>query len=153
MKKYLLAIFLVCCLSFIGSSQNQNQQLYKAITKDDTTLVAKLLIEKADPNYIVTVGAFQMNMLCTAINTGKEIGVVRLLLKYKADVNWKDAFNSTPLMYAAAKGDKNMFMLLLDNGADINANDGNGNTVLTAAKESKNKELITLIEERLKPAK
>ena len=92
-------------------------------------------------------------MLCTAINIGKEIAIVKLLLQYKADVNWKDAFNSTPLMYAAAKGDKNMVLLLLDNGADINANDGKGNTVLTAAIESKNEELIKFIEEKIKTSK
>jgi len=53
-------------------------------------------------------------------------------------------------MYAASKGNREIVELLLASGADVNATDGEGNTVLTAAKESKNSEVITLIESKLK---
>nr|WP_255478529.1 ankyrin repeat domain-containing protein [Rufibacter sp. XAAS-G3-1] len=55
-------------------------------------------------------------------------------------------FNTTALMYAASKGNKEIVELLLSSGADVNATDGGGNTVLTAAKESQNSEIIMLIE-------
>jgi ankyrin repeat protein len=53
-------------------------------------------------------------------------------------------------MYAASKGNREIVKLLLENDADVNATDGQGNTVLSAAKESKNEEVIRIIEERLK---
>jgi uncharacterized protein len=52
-------------------------------------------------------------------------------------------------MYAAAKGNKEIVELLIESDADVNATDGDGNTVLSAAKEGKNKEVITLIESKL----
>lgn len=75
---------------------------------------------------------------------------MKSLLENNADVNWRDGFNSTPLMYAASKGNIEIVDLLLKYGADINANDGMGNTVLTAAKESKNAEFILFIESKIK---
>jgi len=39
--------------------------------------------------------------------------------------------------------------LLLKNGADIHDNDGQGNTVLSAAKESKDKDLIEFVKEKM----
>jgi len=147
MKKLITTLwFSICIISVFG--QKVNEQLYKAIVKNDSEKVAKLLKQNADPNYIISSGPWmKVNMLITAINNDN-IEIVKLLISTKADVNWKDGFNTTALMYAAAKGNKDIVILLLDNGADINATDGQGNTVLTAAKESKNQDVIKLIEDR-----
>jgi ankyrin repeat protein len=88
----------------------------------------------------------KVNMLIAGI---KDINIVKLLIANKADLKWKDGFNTTALMYAASNGNKEIVMLLLENGADINDNDGKGNTTLSAAKGSMNKELIKLIEDKL----
>ena len=53
-------------------------------------------------------------------------------------------------MYAASRGNKDILILLLNNGADIRDNDGQGNTVLSAAKESKNQEIVRFVEMKLK---
>jgi ankyrin repeat protein len=136
--------------SGLAFGQNKNQELYKAITQKNVEQVVKLLNDSADANYVISAGTFKMNMLNTAINVSKNKSIVELLLKNKADVNWKDAFNTTALMYAASSGDLELVELLLSYGADVKANDGQGNSVLSAAKESKNKTLIKLIDKKLK---
>lgn len=150
MKKALLTLFAAFSIFFLASAQNKNDELYFAITKNNTEKTAALLKNGAKASYIKSVGAWmKVSMLISAVNN-KNIDIVKLLLEYKLDVNWKDGFNTTALMYAAAKGNQDMVDLLLNNGADINANDGTGNTVLTAAKESKNSDLIKYIEDKLK---
>jgi ankyrin repeat protein len=93
-----------------------------------------------------------VNMLVLAVNNDN-FDIAKILITNKVNVNWKDGFQTSALMYAAAKGNKEMAVLLLDNGADVNANDGKGNTVLSAAKESENKELINYIQEKQKSIK
>ncbi len=140
-------------MTICAFGQDSNEKLYKAIVKGDTSLVKQLLNDKADPNFIKAEGPWmKVSMLITAVNNGN-IDIVKILIANKADIKWKDGFNTTALMYAAAKGNKEIVVVLLDNGGDINDNDGKGNTVLSAAKESKNKELIKFIEEKLKEKK
>lgn len=145
------SILLLClCISCFAFGQNKNQKLYKAITEKNTKHVSELLSDGADANYVIIAGSFKMNMLLTAINVSKSRDIVELLLKNKADVNWKDAFNTSPLMYAASGGSLELLELLLSYGADVKADDGKGNTVLSAAEESRNKEVIELIKKKLK---
>ncbi|WP_293305400.1 ankyrin repeat domain-containing protein [Pedobacter sp. UBA5917] len=150
MKKLLLTLLTILYISFYASAQTKNDDLYSAIAKNNTEKAIDLLKNGASANYIKSVGPWmKVNMLITAVNN-KNVDIVKLLLENKADVNWRDGFNTTALMYAAAKANRTIIDMLLDNGADINANDGKGNTVLSAAKESKNEELIKYIEDRLK---
>jgi ankyrin repeat protein len=153
MNKYSLTVLICLCFSLFANAQEKNEILYQSIIKNDSEKVTQLLKDNADANYIKSMGAWmKVNMLITAVNGGN-IETIKALIKSKADVNWKDGFNSTALMYAAEKGSMDIVNLLLENGADINASDGQGNTVLTAARESKNKELVKLIQERLKTNK
>ncbi|MDE0684573.1 MAG: ankyrin repeat domain-containing protein, partial [Candidatus Poribacteria bacterium] len=46
------------------------------------------------------------------------------------DVNLKDAVGRSPLRIAAEKGDINVVTFLIENGADVNVTDANGNTSL-----------------------
>lgn len=153
MKKTFLLLIFSICISAIVFGQSKEQDLYKAITQNNVEQVAKLLQDGANPNYTVLAGSFSMTMLSAAINVSKNIDIVELLLKNKADVNAKDVFNTTALMYAASSGNKEMVELLLSYNADVNASDGQGNTVLSAAKESKNKSVIKLIEKKLQELK
>lgn len=138
-------------MTICAYGQSKNEKLYRAIIKSDTSTVRQLLNDKADPNYIIAIGPWmKVNMLITGI---KDVNIVKLLIANKADVKWKDGFNTTALIYAAANGNKEIVLLLLENGADINDNDGGRNSVLSAAKESKNGELIKLIEDKLKDQK
>lgn len=147
MKKTVLFLLTIICTTICAYGQNNNEKLYRAIVKSDTTAVRQLLNDKADPNYIKSEGPWmKVSMLIIGI---KNIDVVKLLVANKVDVKWKDGFNTTALMYAASNGNKEIVTLLLENGADINDNDGKGNTVLSAAKESSNQDLIKFIEDKL----
>lgn len=90
-----------------------------------------------------------MNLLTVAV-TKSDFKTIKLLIDHKADVNGRDWFNSTPLMYAVNIGNLDIINYLLKKGADVRANDGQGNTVLSAAKEKNNTEVVKLIEDKLK---
>jgi ankyrin repeat protein len=153
MEKLITILLTIIYTNICAFGQDNNEKLYKAIVNGDSTLVKQLLNDKADPNFIKAEGPWmKVNMLITAVNSGN-IEIVKILIANKADITWRDGFNTTAIMYAASKGNKEIVTLLLDNGADINDNDGQGNTVLSAAKESKNKELVKFIKEKLKEKK
>jgi ankyrin repeat protein len=149
MKKniILLAVLLIGTSSAFG--QTSSEKLYQAVVRHDTAGVRQALGSQADPNYVKATGPWmKASALTTAVNN-RDIAVVKMLLAYHADVNWKDGFKTTPLMYAAALGNKELVLVLLQAGADVGTSDGTGNTVFSAAKESKNQEVIQLIQDKL----
>lgn len=151
--KTLLTITFLLGTIFITNGQDKNELLLKAVTNGDKETVDKLIKEGADVNYVKEVGPWmKMNPLITAINK-RQFDISKMLIENKADVNWKDGFKTSAIIYAAGQGNKEIVELLLANGANINDNDGQGNTVLTAAKESKNKDLIKFVKERISGAK
>jgi len=103
----------------------------------------------ADANYVQSTSSFKVDLLILAI-INDDILTVKVLIAHKANVNWRDGFGDTALIYAAQIGDTAIINYLLDNGADIHAKDGKGNTVLSSAKEGKHPDAIKLIESRLK---
>jgi ankyrin repeat protein len=145
---------LVVLLSFYSSvlMAQDNDSLYRAVAKNDTTLLRQLIKQGADVNYIKQEGWMKVSPLITAVN-GKNIALIKILLENRADVNWKDGFKTTALMYAASDGKEDIVKLLLDSGADVFAKDEQGNDVLSAAKESKNDKVIELIRQARKKSK
>jgi len=147
MRKTTIILLTIFCMATCAYGQDKNEKLYRAIIKSDTSTVRQLLNDKANSNYIKSEGRWmKVSMLIAGI---KNINIVKLLIANKADIKWKDGFNTSALMYAASNGNTEIVSLLLENGADINDNNGKGNTILSAAKESKNKELIKLIQDKL----
>jgi ankyrin repeat protein len=59
--------------------------------------------------------------------------VVRYLIKHGADVNTRNKAQQTPLILAAHHGDVEVNEALMDAGAEMEAEDGNGWTALTWA--------------------
>ena len=151
MKKLFLSLIAVLCLSFFSVGQEKNKLLYNAILNNDMDKVTKLLNDGADANYVYTSNnpETKVSMLIAAVNK-RSMNMVKVLLEHKANVNFRDSFDTPAILYAASFGSKAMVDLLLQNGADINAKDGDGNTVLSAAKESKNTVLINYVKEKLK---
>lgn len=148
--KTLITLFCFLALTLSAIAQDKGEQLYEAVTKNDKEKVEKLIENGAEVNYVKQAGPWmKVNLLITAVNN-KNTNIAKLLLDNKADVNWKDGFNTSAILYAASSGSIDMVKLLLEYGADIKDNDGKGNTVLTAAKESKNKELISFVKEKMK---
>jgi ankyrin repeat protein len=75
-----------------------------------------------------------------------EIEIVKLLLKYQADINEQDKVGLyTPLHNAAFWGDYKLVKFLLDNGADKSIKDRFNKTPLGLAVEGKHSEAIELL--------
>ena len=129
--------------------QNINEQLYSAVSNKDSLAVKNFLEKKADPNFKKKTGGFlEISMLILAVQND-DINDVKLLVSHGAEVDWRDAFKITALMYAANKGNKDIVLYLIKNGADVNAKDDQGNSVLSAAQEGKNTEVMEMIKSLL----
>jgi|TARA_B110000495_G_C22956514_1_gene560444 ankyrin repeat protein len=83
--------------------------------------------------------------------TGPDVGLVSLLLRRGADINGIDSHESwTPLMFAAAEGHREVVQLLLDNNADPNAADIDGETSAYFAHQRGFPEVAEMIEAKMK---
>jgi uncharacterized protein len=105
------------------ASRAVNIQLYKAAEKGNYNEVAKLLKAGA---YVDATGDYSESALSAAARKGHE-EVVKLLLENHALVDARDSDGATPLMYAPSVY---IAELLLHAGADINAVDMSGDSVL-----------------------
>jgi len=96
-------------------------------------VVRHLLLKGADPNQVSNNG-YQVNPLFTAVSSNFD-AIAKLLVEAGADVNVVQA-SHTPLHAAAENGNIEMLILLLENGANVNARNENGETPaqLAAAK-------------------
>jgi ankyrin repeat protein len=151
--KILLTILLLIASTLTTRSQDKNELLFKAVLEGDKTKVEKLIKEGADVNYTKEVRpSWKMNLLITSI-TNKQFAISKVLIENKADVNWKDAFKTSAILYAASSGNVELVKLLLANGANINDNDGQGNSVLSAARESENEDMIKFVTEKIREEK
>ncbi len=90
-------------------SRYHNTPLSLAIYNDYENIVKLLLDHGANIDKSAIIAAKQGH-----------INIMKLLIKYKVDINIKDEWGNTPLIYAILKNNKNMEKLLLDNGADNN---------------------------------
>ncbi|MEO3405304.1 ankyrin repeat domain-containing protein [Mucilaginibacter sp. CAU 1740] len=148
MKHFVL--FLAFALSAICvKAQTGNDNLYKAVKANDTTVAEKLINNGADVNFRPKMMNAEMSLLILAVEQS-QVKMVKILVDHKIDIDWKDWFGSTALMYAAYKGNVAIISYLIKNGADVHFADKQGNTVLSAAKEGKNVDAIKLIEDSLK---
>ena len=149
MKTCVAALFFIG-LVFSSIAQDKNDLLYDAIIKSDKPSVEKLLTEGANANYVKELKPWlQVSMIIAAVDHGN-VEIVRLLLAKKADVNFRDGFNTTAIVYAASNGELEMVKLLVEAGANVNDNDGKGNSVLSAAKASQEAALISFVESKIK---
>ena len=81
--------------------------------------------------------------LCTAISKG-DINIVRKFIEYGANVNEKSN-GLTPLMIAARYNKVEIIKLLIENGADLRAENENGFTALKFAQLSNANEAATYL--------
>ena len=71
--------------------------------------------------------------------------IVRLLLKYKSEVNTKDASGWTPLHVASAHNDVELVRLLVSRGARLNATDHQGHSPLKWARETGSRDVFAYL--------
>jgi ankyrin repeat protein len=128
----------------LAFGQTKDEQLFLAVMKNDSAKVETYLDNGADPNFKVKKSFLEMSMLIRAAQNN-DIKIVKLLIQHKVEVDFRDVWKETALMYAAHFGNKAIVGSMLANGADQNAKDDQGNSVLSATKESKNEEVIKLI--------
>jgi len=147
MKRFILLVAFILSVVYV-KAQTINDQLYKAVSANDTTSAETLINKGADVNFKRKVMNFEMSLLMLSVQQD-QFKMVKLLVDHKAEVDWKDWFGSTALMYAANKGNVAIIGYLLKNGADVHFKDKEGNTVLSAAKESNHADAIKLIEDSL----
>lgn len=108
-------------------------------TREHDQNTAKLLIEYgADVNAVTKLNETALFFVLPVpahakINIPKNIEIVKTLLESGADINHKDATNSTPLNHAAALDNADMVDFLISQGADINHKNNLGETSLSLA--------------------
>jgi ankyrin repeat protein len=152
MKNIFTYAFLFLFIQNTMFAQTNNDSLYQAVVNNDTIAIKQFVQNGANVNFVKQQGWVKINLLITAVNK-KNADAVKILLQHGADVNWKDGFQTSALMYAAASGQEQIIKILLDNDADVFAKDEQGNNVLSAAKESKNNRVIELITQAQKKSK
>ncbi len=136
MKKTILFLATLVSFAVATHAQTPSKELTTAVMKNSAAAAETLLAAGANPNAAVeVVPGFPTTYLITAATNGS-LDLVKLLLKYKAQVNQPDGFKATALMAAAGKGNKAIVALLLASGADAKAKDDDGKDALALAKEA-----------------
>ena len=129
-----------------AKSKGGQTPLFAAVEKNRLEVAKLLLANQASPNVKANFGA---TLFGVAIQN-QNLEMVKLLLTAGADINVKgipfgNAASSTgnvvmnfvsPLAYAASKGDTGLADFLLKNRADLNSQDGSGNTPLNLATQN-----------------
>jgi ankyrin repeat protein len=102
-----------------------------AYSQNHYDLIGILIAHGANPDQKLPKGK---TLLMYAADQG-DLSLIQQLLTAKADVNARDDFNATPLMWAAHRGFVDAVQLLLDNAPaiDINATNKRGDTALKIA--------------------
>src|SRR5437762_1992358 len=127
-----------------------NEDMQKAIYSNDIEAINKIV--KENP-YLINSHRNDYVGFAVAAN---QKNVIELLIKLGFPVNIKGYKRRTPLMLAAERADIDIILLLLANGADINARDDKNRTALDYAKQSKSPKkneainLLQLKKEKLK---
>lgn len=149
MRIYTIFILL---LSILFSPENIVAQeksliLFNTINDNDTLKVKELVKDSVDANLVYSKGPWmKVNMLIAAV-LQHNYTTCQILVSNHADVNWRDGFNMTALMYAIDAGDENIVKLLLNNNADVFADDGKGNSISVLIQKSKNRKIKKMVEE------
>ena len=94
---------------------------------------------------VLVVGCGNQDVkLIQAVQDGN-FEVVEKYLAAGMDVNTKDGYGATPLLYAAEYGRNDVAELLITNGADVNATYNDGLTALHSAVLNGSNEIVKLL--------
>jgi len=118
---YIIQIFiLLFCLTQVSFAQVTSEQLMEAISEGKTDEVKELLDNGADANEITNIGATPL----IHATWGKDISI---------DINQNTERFGSALNVAAGVGSGGIAYLLIENGANLNAQDNEGKTPLMSA--------------------
>ncbi|MDY0122347.1 MAG: ankyrin repeat domain-containing protein [Sulfurimonas sp.] len=127
MNKIILGIMLTLSISFASSNENNklNIKLHKAIYENaPVQQIESLINQGADINFADKMGTTPL--VKSIVYNRKD--VFKLFINKGIDLKGRAGFST--LKVAVLELKFNYFKLLIDNGADINFNDYNGNTIL-----------------------
>ena len=82
--------------------------------------------------------------LIKAVKDG-DLEKMKDLIRKQTDVNCKDEYSQTPLMWAAAVGNADIVRYLIDHGANISHKDKNNENALTIAENFEHDEIINIL--------
>lgn len=125
---------------------NQGRTALMCAIDNDNYEIAQLLIKHGSLDVKDSLGKSALIHAFESPN-GLYHQIVKALLVHKASVNQPDDQNKTPLMYAIEKMDpsKACVSLLLEAGADVNAQNNEGTTALMLAVELERSDVVRLL--------
>jgi len=122
---------------------NGNTPLFTAISAKNVQLVELLLKYKANCNEVAIGGE---SAICMAVKYNAPLATqfISLLLPVGANTNVVDRSGNTPLFLAVMKGRRfeTIIHRLIDQGADVNGVNSNGNTILHVASKYNSPEVV-----------
>ena len=131
---------LMATTALLSRAEVSSNDLYRMIRNDDSAGIKEFLARGGDVNLKDSRGATPL--MYTAISGS--VQMMKLLLDGRADVNARDAFGDSALLWSA--GDLARVRLLLGNGGDVNVTTKQGRTpLLTAARRQGNEETVRLL--------
>jgi ankyrin repeat protein len=133
----LMAIFAISSFSCLHGMES-NAALFDAVSKADADRVQELLAQGVDPNIQdkadnAPLAHAAWQEISTEDQKIANDKIIATLLKAGADPNRANKNKQSPLMHAVARNKINIVKLLLDSGADVDAQDNTGGTPLLYA--------------------
>ncbi len=125
--RIVLVLAMLCVVCIAASAGESQDKLYSAIRGNDLRQIKALLDEGASAN---VEGPDGITPLMVAAETGS-LDAMKMLIDRHADVNAKNAYGSTALMWSVT--DPKKVRLLLDHRADVNVAARSGRTALIVA--------------------
>lgn len=117
--------------------------------------ITKLLIE-----YGASLSAKNINeetpLFLLSKSTGDKVRIAKtaeILLESGSEVDTRNNVNSTPLMEAAYRGNFELVKLLVEYGANINAEDKDGDTAIQLAQQNGHKRIVAFLKKQLENPK
>ena len=144
MKQKISFFIITIIIVIVQTTSYAQTNIFEAIQQNDTIALKQFLKNGTNPNYTDTDG---LTPLLYTAGMGLRT-CARILIKYGADINMPDInYGTTPLMFAAKYKQLEMCIFLVENGAEINKSDKEGNIALNYAEISENSDIYNYLQD------